>query len=169
MEMFRAALQALQRLGVISLQGAWARLAAHVVSLGEEDEALWGKVRPEFSGEARFRPPTVRELSHTHRLDMKRLHKCLKRVARRGDILEFNEGHFVAQAALAEFVSACAQTAMSIGGPGFTAAHARDRIGGGRKNVILLLEFLDRHGVTIRRGSVRRMNPRRLDLFAASS
>ncbi len=35
----------------------------------------------------------------------------------------------------------------------------------GRKVAILILEFFDRHGVTLRRGDLRRVNPRRLDLF----
>jgi selenocysteine-specific elongation factor len=30
---------------------------------------------------------------------------------------------------------------------------------------ILILEFFDRHGVTVRRGDLRRLNPHRLDLF----
>ncbi|WP_420712750.1 SelB C-terminal domain-containing protein [Ancylobacter sp. SL191] len=32
---------------------------------------------------------------------------------------------------------------------------------------IQILEFLDRHGVTLRRGDQRRINPHRLDLFGA--
>ena len=41
----------------------------------------------------------------------------------------------------------------------------RDRLDNGRKVAIQILEFFDRHGVTLRRGDLRRVNPRRLDLF----
>ena len=35
----------------------------------------------------------------------------------------------------------------------------------GRKVAIQILDFFDRHGVTLRRGDLRRINPHRLDLF----
>ena len=47
----------------------------------------------------------------------------------------------------------------------FTAAQFRDRLDNGRKVAIQILEFFDRHGVTMRRGDLRRINPQRLDLF----
>jgi selenocysteine-specific elongation factor len=47
----------------------------------------------------------------------------------------------------------------------FTAAQFRDRVDNGRKVAIQILEFFDRHGVTLRRGDLRRVNKHRLDLF----
>jgi selenocysteine-specific elongation factor len=47
----------------------------------------------------------------------------------------------------------------------FTAAQFRDRLDNGRKVAIQVLEFFDRHGVTLRRGERRRTNKHRLDLF----
>ncbi len=47
----------------------------------------------------------------------------------------------------------------------FTAAQFRDRLDNGRKVAIQILEFFDRHGVTLRRGDLRRINRHRLDLF----
>ena len=47
----------------------------------------------------------------------------------------------------------------------FSAAQFRDRLDNGRKVAIQILEFFDRHGVTLRRGDLRRINPHRLDLF----
>ena len=49
----------------------------------------------------------------------------------------------------------------------FTAAQFRDRLDNGRKVAIQILEFFDRHGVTLRRGDLRRINRQRLDLFRA--
>ena len=45
----------------------------------------------------------------------------------------------------------------------------RDRLDNGRKVAIQILEFFDRHGVTLRRGDLRRMNTQRLDLFRAGA
>ena len=44
----------------------------------------------------------------------------------------------------------------------------RDKLDNGRKVAIQILEFFDRHGVTIRRGDLRRVNRHRLDLFRHS-
>ena len=43
----------------------------------------------------------------------------------------------------------------------FSAAQLRDRLDNGRKVAIQILEFFDRHGVTLRRGDVRRINKHR--------
>ena len=48
----------------------------------------------------------------------------------------------------------------------FTAADFRDRLDNGRKVAIQILEFFDRHGFTIRRQDLRRINPARIELFA---
>ena len=45
------------------------------------------------------------------------------------------------------------------------ASQFRDRVDNGRKVAIQILEFFDRHGVTLRRGDLRRINRHRLDLF----
>jgi selenocysteine-specific elongation factor len=59
--------------------------------------------------------------------------------------------------------------AAGIGGeaPGgnFTAAQFRDRLDNGRRLAILILEFFDRLGITIRRGDLRRVVPAKLLQF----
>jgi selenocysteine-specific elongation factor len=50
-------------------------------------------------------------------------------------------------------------------GRDFTAADFRDKLDNGRKVAILILEFFDRHGVTIRRGDQRRIAPQKLGQF----
>jgi selenocysteine-specific elongation factor len=46
-----------------------------------------------------------------------------------------------------------------------TVADLRNRLDSGRKVAIDLLEFFDRHGVTIRRGDFRVLNQPKLGLF----
>jgi selenocysteine-specific elongation factor len=60
-----------------------------------------------------------------------------------------------------------ADLAGTLPGGVFTAAQFRDRVENGRKVAIQILEFFDRHGVTLRRGNLRRVNPHRLDLFGS--
>ena len=47
----------------------------------------------------------------------------------------------------------------------FSAAQLRDLLDNGRKVAIQILEFFDRHGVTARRGDLRRINAQRINLF----
>jgi selenocysteine-specific elongation factor len=47
----------------------------------------------------------------------------------------------------------------------FSAAQFRDRLDNGRKVAVQILEFFDRHGVTLRRGDLRRLNKHRVELF----
>jgi selenocysteine-specific elongation factor len=46
-----------------------------------------------------------------------------------------------------------------------TAASFRDRLDNGRRMAILILEFFDKAGVTVRSGDVRRVRMDRLGLF----
>ena len=48
----------------------------------------------------------------------------------------------------------------------FTAAEFRNRLDNGRKVAIQILEFFDRHGFTIRRQDLRRINASRVEFFA---
>ena len=48
----------------------------------------------------------------------------------------------------------------------FNAADFRDRLDNGRKVAIQILEFFDRHGFTMRRQDLRRINPARIEMFA---
>jgi selenocysteine-specific elongation factor len=50
-------------------------------------------------------------------------------------------------------------------GRDFSAAEFRDQLDNGRKVAILILEFFDRHGVTVRRGDLRRVVPQKLEQY----
>ena len=80
-----------------------------------------------------------------------------------GRLHEIAHDHFFLRDTVGEMVGIAAELDAAHGL--FSAAQFRDRLDNGRKVAILILEFLDRHGVTLRRGDLRRVNPRRLDLF----
>ncbi len=120
---------------------------------------------PLLGGEARFKPPRVNELAESLRRREETIRGLAKRLARRGDLFEVAPDHFLLREAVAELAAAAVATAEAQPDGWFTAAHYRDRIGGGRKMAILILEFLDRQGLTIRKGDQRRVDARKAGMF----
>ena len=163
--LFRLILQGLQRQGILSLDGAWVKLASHVVRFSPEDEVLWGQVKPHLLGEERFRPPRTRDFANMFEVDEPRMRALLKRAGRMGLVHEVAHDSFFARVVVATIIEILQDVAGAKVKGEFTAADLRDRLDNGRKVAIEILEFLDRHGVTLRRGDLRRLNPHRLDLF----
>lgn len=160
---FRALLLSDQMAGRVALDGAWVRLATHEVRLDPEDDATWAAIRPMLGAAARFRPPRVRDIANVldrPETDIRTLFRSLSRI---GQVHEIGKDHFFLRDALGEMVEIIAD--LDATKSWFSAADFRDRVDNGRKVAIEILEFLDRHGVTIRRGDLRRLNPRRRTLF----
>lgn len=169
---FTEALRRLATEGRIALDGAWVRLAGHEVRLTRADELLWELIEPKLSGTERFRPPRVRDLAGLTgeaEADIRRLMKLLSRMGR---VDEVAHDHFFLRPVVAGMVAMARELAAAAPDGQFAASAFRDRIerdehAVGRKVAIQILEFFDRHGVTLRRGDLRRINPHRLDLFGA--
>ncbi|GLK80594.1 selenocysteine-specific translation elongation factor [Methylopila turkensis] len=162
---FLAALRNLQRAGAIVVEGAWARLPGHEARLAPVDEELWEAIAPKLGGEERFRPPRVRDLATELGEDEADVRRVLKLLGRSGQVDEVAHDHFFLRETVAEIVDVAESVAAAEPAGVVTAARLRDRLDNGRKVAIQILEFLDRHGVTIRRGDERRINSRRRDLF----
>jgi selenocysteine-specific elongation factor len=165
---FAAMLHSLARAQEITLDGAWVRLPGHEVRLTPADEKLWSRVKALMDKGERFRPPRVRDIAGvlaTSETDMRRLLKLLSRMSK---VDEVAHDHFFLRSTVAEIVAIASDIAASAPKGEFTAALLRDRLDNGRKVTIQILEFFDRHGVTLRRGDVRRINKLRLDLFGAA-
>ncbi|ACK52238.1 selenocysteine-specific translation elongation factor [Methylocella silvestris BL2] len=164
---FLAALQKAAREMAIALDGSFVRLAAHEARFAPKDEAAWEAIAPLLGGDARFRPPRVRDIAAaTGRLegDVRRL---LKLAGRMGLADEVAHDHFFLRPIVHEMTDIIAKLAGAQPDGAFTAAQFRDLLGNGRKVAIQILEFFDRHGVTVHKGDLRRLDPRRLDLFGA--
>lgn len=160
-----AVLHGLVRTKKIALDGAWVRLASHEVHLTDDDEKLWAKVAPLLSGSERFRPPRVRDIATllaSREAEVRRLLKLLRRMGR---VDEVALDHFFLRATVAEMVGVVVNLSRIQPLGQFTASQFRDRLDNGRKVAIQILEFFDWHGVTLRRGDLRRINRHRLDLF----
>ena len=163
---FVAALQRLAGAGELVLDGAFVRLASHTVRLAPGDEAAWDLIAPRLGGTERFRPPRVRDLAEASGRAERDIRRLLKLAGRLGWADEIAQDHFFLRATVREMIALCVEEAgRAHGGGVFTAAQFRDRVDNGRKVAIQILEFFDRHGVTLRKGDLRRINPHRLDLF----
>jgi selenocysteine-specific elongation factor len=162
---FAAALQGLARKGEIGLDGAWVRLPGHAVKLTPNDEALWRRVQPLLAGAERFRPPRVRDIAGVTGAPEAGVRRLLKLLGRMGKVDEVAQDHFFLRATVAEMVGIALDLSTKAPDAQFAAAAFRDRMDNGRKVAIQILEFFDRHGVTLRRGDQRRINKHRLDLF----
>ena len=163
-QLFRQALAQLGANGVVAASGSWIRRPGHEVRLSAEDEALWQRIQPLIDGNERFRPPRVRDIGQMLGRREEEIRRLFRLVGRSGEVLEVALDHFFRRATLVEMVGIA--VALAAAHPaGFNAAQFRDKLDNGRKVAIQILEFFDRHGVTMRRGDLRRVNRQRLELF----
>jgi selenocysteine-specific elongation factor len=162
---FVIALQKAARNGELVLDGSFVRLATHAVRLTSEDEAAWSMIAPLLGGADRFRPPRVRDIADTTGRAEREVRRLLKLAGRMGWADEVAHDHFFLRATVREMIAIIAEVAAEADGGAFVAAQFRDRVVNGRKVAIQILDFFDRHGITLRKGDVRRVNKHRLDLF----
>lgn len=164
-EAFAAFVAARIAAGDIVAEGAFLRLPGHEVRLSKEDEALYARILPELSGEARFRPPRVRDMASAWDIPEAEIRRVLRMAARQGRVDQIRHDHFFLRATTAEMVRIIADVQAAAPDGWVTAAAFRDRVQNGRKVAIEILDFYDRQGVTLRRGDLRRINPHRADLY----
>ena len=162
---FLSFLQNIAKSGDIALDGAWVRLSKHSVGLTDTDEMLWAKMAPLLGGQERFRPPRIRDMAGVLGAREGDVRRLLKLLGRMGKVDEIAHDHFFLRSTVAEMVDIIVDVSANATDCQFSAAQFRDRLNNGRKVAIQILEFFDRHGVTLRRGDVRRINKHRIDLF----
>ena len=163
---FIAALQAAARQGALVLDGAFVRLAAHTARLTPRDASVWAAAENLIGGAERFRPPRIRDVAASLRLPETDIRRVFKLAGRLGRADEIAHDHYFLRPAVHEMAGIIAEVAQQAEGGAFTAAQFRDRLDNGRKVAIQILEFFDRHGLTLRRGDLRLVDRRRLDAFA---
>jgi selenocysteine-specific elongation factor len=152
----------------VVIEGAWVRLASHVLHLTGPDERVWEEIAPLLSGMERFRPPKVRDLCERLARTEYDIRRVLKTLAKIGRVQEISKDHFFARDAVVEILDMVIDLASNNSGR-VTAADLRDRLDNGRRVAIELLEFFDRHGMTIRRGDFRILNQSKFGLFRSSA
>jgi len=152
---FAALLDGLLADGLVVRTGPWVHLPEHQVQLAPADEPLWrDNIEPLLRG-APYNPPRVRDIAHQLGLDEDRTRRLLKQLAGMGEVFQVARDHFFIRDAVAE-LSAIALELVEREGEA-RAASFRDRIGGGRKVAIHILEFFDRLGYSQRVGDGHRI------------
>ena len=94
-----------------------------------------------------------------------KIRTLMKRLSRMGQVVEVAHDHFFRTPVVAEMVRIADQLAKTGADGAFSAAAFRDKVDSGRKVAIQVLEFFDRHGITVRRGDLRKIRADRLNLF----
>ena len=163
--LFVAALRKLAEAGEIALDRTWVRRPGHQVKFSEEEERIWALIRPRLAGEP-YRPPRVRDIAKAMSIDEAFVRRLMRMAARRGDVEEIAHDHFFLRPVVQKMAEIAIDVAAHAAEGRFTAAEFRDRLDNGRKVAIQILEFFDRHGFTIRRQDLRRINPARIEFFA---
>jgi selenocysteine-specific elongation factor len=116
-----------------------------------------------MSDAERFRPPRLADMAKTLELGEGDLRMLLKLLARLDLVEEVAPDRFFRREAVAEAAEIAGALARASADGQFGAAQLRDRLDTGRKNAIELLEYFDRRGITMRRGDLRRIDPRKLE------
>ena len=164
---FALALQHADVASDVVRDGAFVRLASHSLQMSPERDALWQAVSPRLGGELRFRPPRVRDISGELGRPEDQIRQLLKFAGRLGLVDEVAHDHFFLRTTMHEMVQIAIDIASHAPDGRFTAAQFRDRLDCGRKVAIQILEFLDRQGVMLNQGTMRRIQPRYADLYGS--
>ncbi|HZP42778.1 MAG TPA: selenocysteine-specific translation elongation factor [Candidatus Binatia bacterium] len=153
-KVFRWAVERLVAARRLVREESLVRNPAHRAALGADARALARRVEA-LLADARFAPPDVRRLEEAAGAARRALGDVLAVLEREGRVVRVAPDLYYARAAAAaaaELVRAhCAQHGE------IAAATFRDLIGGSRKYAIALLDWLDRTGVTVRIGDLRKL------------
>jgi selenocysteine-specific elongation factor len=144
---------------VLVRRGAFLALPEHKAELANDERIRWERIKPQLM-EARFCPPRVRDLAKDAGAAEGEVRALLRKVALVGEVTLVAHDHYFLTDAVATLADIAATVADADGVA--RAAPFRDRIGGGRKVAIQILEFFDRVGYTRRirdEHLLRRDNP----------
>lgn len=161
---FKAAVRKLVEAGDIVVDRTWVRRPQHQVRFSAEEEKIWAQIHPRLAAEP-YRPPRVRDIAKAMTLDEAFVRRLMRMAARRGDVEEIAHDHFFLRPTVRTMAEIAIDVAAKSPTGKFTAGDFRDRLDNGRKVAIQILEFFDRHGFTIRRQDLRRINEARIELF----
>ena len=158
-EAFAALVEELLADGSLVRRGAFLATPGHRAELGRDERVRWERLKPLLMS-APFGPPRVRDLARDTGMAEAEVRALLRQVARIGEVALVAPDHFFLSSAVAQMADIAAELVRSDGAA--RAAAFRDRIGGGRKVAIHVLEFFDRVGYTRRVRDdhvLRRSNP----------
>ncbi len=133
--------------GRLAASRAWLHLPEHQASLATGDRDLFAVLKPLLDAQP-FGPPRVRDVARDSGTAEDVVRQLFRRVARAGELYPVAHDHYFTADAVSQLATFVAEL-NAVGGAA-RAADLRDRIGGGRKVAIHILEFFDRIGYTRR-------------------
>jgi selenocysteine-specific elongation factor len=133
--------------GRLAAARAWLHLPEHQASLAAGDRDLFAVLKPLLDVQ-HFGPPRVRDIAKASGTAEDLVRQLFRRVARAGELYPVAHDHYFTADAVAGLAAIIAELSAEQGA--VRAADLRDRIGGGRKVAIHILEFFDRIGYTRR-------------------
>lgn len=159
-----AALRDAIRGGRIGRSATRFHLPGHRPELVPADRDRWERIRPHLEASL-LQPPVVHDLARTLDADPAELEALLTRVHHTGGVIRVAANRFM----LPHAVTRLAHCAEAVGAEAedgmFDARSYKQAAGIGRNLAIDVLEFLDRSGLTRRRGNVRLVVGSAEDLF----
>lgn len=161
----QALLSELAQRGALAEENAVYRLPDHQLGLDRADQRIWEAAWPQLAGDHRFQPPRLAELALILSLREFELRRVLKAKAQQGALSEVVPDLFLLRETMGEIAGIVAEIAETALDGEFAAAALRDRLDGGRKVAIQVLEYFDRSGITLRRGDLRIIDPTRLTRY----
>ena len=144
---FDALVTELLAAGRVVASRAWLHLPEHQASLASSDRDLFAVLKPLLDAQT-FGPPRVRDIGKASGTAEDVVRQLFRRVARAGELYPVAHDHYFTADAVAQLAALIAELNAENGSA--RAADLRDRIGGGRKVAIHILEFFDRIGYTRR-------------------
>lgn len=133
--------------GVIAQTRAWLHLPEHKAAVSAADRDLYASIAA-LLDETPYNPPRVRDLFRATGIAEETVRQLFKRLARVGWLYRVANDHYFTAPAVADLAEIVARLCEEHGSA--RAGDLRDRIGGGRKVAIHILEFFDAVGYTRR-------------------
>jgi selenocysteine-specific elongation factor len=155
--LFRAIVERLETEHAVAREGSLLRLPTHTVRLQDGNDELAQRIITLLT-KAALTPPDIKQLEAESGVPRARMGDVLRVMERERTIVRVSPELYFERKALDDMRSLLLQRLSP--GSEVTPATFRDLFGTSRKYAIPLLEWLDREGVTLRSGDVRRMRPR---------
>ncbi|MQQ99829.1 selenocysteine-specific translation elongation factor [Glaciimonas soli] len=130
-------------------QGAYLHMPEHVITLGEQEQALAAQLLPLLEAGA-YNPPWVRDMARELNSDEVEVRTVLRKLSQRGLVYQVIRDLFYHPARIDELQQVITTLVQEHPEKTVSAAAFRDATGLGRKRSIQLLEYFDRVGYTRR-------------------
>ena len=152
----------------MALSGTAIHLPGHCAGLPPAQAALWTRIRKSLENTG-FAGAWVRDLAAELSVSETTMRQLMKQLGRMGEVVEVAPDRFYLRQTIHKMAELLAELCDAAADGTVTAAAFRDRIATGRKLAIIILEFFDRTGITIRRGDLRKVQPDRLRIFRGAA